>query len=133
MKFENICQTIFISLIIIFLFHYLFYYLQATFTQPKVKDMINRPNEKYNSIMKVVNSEIQDSNNTVNVKDSDSDNMKNELDNYINQISGNQITNNVTEITNLNQNFNNTKIANNGISNNDNENDSTPITQLAMS
>ena len=76
MDLSAICQTVFLSFIIIFLCHYLFYYLQASFTVPKVKDMINRPNEKYESIMKVVNSES-----------SKQEDMKNELSNYINEIN----------------------------------------------
>ena len=45
MDLQSICQTVFISLIIIFLCHYFFYYLQASFTEPKVKDMINHDKE----------------------------------------------------------------------------------------
>ena len=93
MDFQNFCQTVFISLIIIFLCHYFFYYLQASFTEPKVKDMINRPNEKYDSIMKVVNSENE---NKDSHEKSDHSDMKNELSNYINEIS----PNNLTEINN---------------------------------
>ena len=92
MKFENICQTAFLSLIVIFLFHYLFYYLQAKFTIPKVKDMINRPNEKYNSMMKVVSSE-----------DSQQQEMKEQLSSYINEINTTNIE--TTKAINLNSNL----------------------------
>ena len=92
MDFQTICQTVFISLIIIFLCHYFFYYLQASFTEPKVKDMINKPNEKYETIMKVVNSRdnTTDSGSVTGEKQeniADSTNsqtqMKNELSNFI--------------------------------------------------
>ena len=82
MDLSAICQTVFLSFIIIFLCHYLFYYLQASFTVPKVKDMINRPNEKYESIMKVVHSES-----------SHQEDMKNELNSFIHEINPNDESN----------------------------------------
>ena len=145
MDFQNICQTVFISLIIIFLCHYFFYYLQASFTEPKVKDMINRPNEKYETIMKVVNSQDQqqdqgeiEKNNPI--KTVDQLDMKNELNNFINEMTPGEI--NPDGINPVNSNNFNSPESESGLpipSNNfdnqelaysNNEPDSTPIDQL---
>ncbi len=142
MDLQSIFQTVFLSFIIIFLCHYLFYYLQASFTVPKVKDMINRPNEKYESIMKVVNSES-----------SKQEDMKNELSSYINEINPNDESNkteNLISESNIpiaSNDFDNAELvyqpenndnssstnaptlsSNNAISND--EQDTTPISQL---
>tara|TARA_B100000941_G_C28074951_1_gene335931 strand:+ start:114 stop:530 length:417 start_codon:yes stop_codon:yes gene_type:complete len=135
MDLQAICQTVFLSFIIIFLCHYLFYYLQASFTVPKVKDMINRPNEKYESIMKVVHSE--------STKQED---MKNELNTFINELSPNDESNikhtetsqsNVPIASNDFDNAelvykpqNNTSTLEPTVSPNNDEPDTTPISQL---
>ena len=127
---SNICQTIAISFIVIFLIHYLFNYLQATFTTPKVKDMINRPNEKYESIMKVVNTQEPlsssnlDSNLNTNLNSNlnESSDMKNELNQYINEIntdSDNNVIN--SQETAINSALNPYST---------NESDTTPISEL---
>ena len=145
MDFQNICQTVFISLIIIFLCHYFFYYLQASFTEPKVKDMINRPNEKYETIMKVVNSQDQKQEQGENEKNNpentaNESDMKNELNNFINEMTPGEI--NPGGINPVNSNNFNSPESESGLpipSNNfdnqelaysNNEPDSTPIDQL---
>ena len=98
--------------------------------------MINRPNEKYESIMKVVNSrdnvnhkpegrEIPENNpeDSENQKD-----MKNELSNYINEITPSEI-NTDSGVPIPSNNFDNQELMYS--SNNPSENqDSTPINQL---
>ena len=149
MDFQTICQTVFISLIIIFLCHYFFYYLQASFTEPKVKDMINKPNEKYETIMKVVNSRdnTTDSGSVTGEKQeniADSTNsqiqMKNELSNFISEMDSdaNNTINTMADTT-LNSSEQKLPIPSNNFDNqelmysvNDSEQlpDSTPIDQL---
>lgn len=135
MDLQGICQTVFLSFIIIFLCHYLFYYLQASFTVPKVKDMINRPNEKYESIMKVVHSES-----------SKQEDMKNELTSFINEINPNDESNkedaetsesNVPIASNdfdntelVYQSENNTSTVQPTVSSDNDSQDTTPISQL---
>ena len=135
MDLQGICQTVFLSFIIIFLCHYLFYYLQASFTVPKVKDMINRPNEKYESIMKVVHSES-----------SKQEDMKNELTSFINEINPNDESNkedaetsesNVPIASNdfdntelVYQPENNTSTVQPTVSSDNDSQDTTPISQL---
>ena len=135
MDLQGICQTVFLSFIIIFLCHYFFYYLQASFTVPKVKDMINRPNEKYESIMKVVHSES-----------SKQEDMKNELTSFINEINPNDESNkedaetsesNVPIASNdfdntelVYQPENNTSTVQPTVSSDNDSQDTTPISQL---
>ena len=122
----NIFKLILLSLSLILLVHYIFNYLQASFTVPKVKDMINRPKEKYDSIMRVVNK--QDSN---NVNSNINDNMKSELDSYINEINSNKNENIVSLNSETNQ-INSSQISQIpvNISESNSMNDTTPISQL---
>ena len=98
--------------------------------------MINRPNEKYESIMKVVNStdntnhktetrEITENNSEVSENQKD---MKNELSNYINELTPSEI-NTDSGVPIPSNNYDNQELTYS--SNNPNENqDSTPIHQL---
>lgn len=45
-----IIQITLISILFIFLVHHLFTFLKTTLTVPKVKDLVNSPNQKYKSI-----------------------------------------------------------------------------------
>ena len=117
----DILKTIVISLLLIALLHYSYNYLQETLTVPKVKDLVNRPKEKYDSIMKVVNTvpeqTIHQPNTQPNTQQpipSDGtpiapatvsshespDNMENELNNYVSEINkqGNLETSAVTNM-----------------------------------
>ena len=152
MDFKTVCQTVFISLIIIFLGQYFFYYLQASFTEPKVKDMINRPNEKYETIMKVVNShnDTTDSESATGEKQENISHsmnsqtqMKNELSNFINEMDSDATNSiNTKADTTLNSSEQKLPIPSNNFDNqelmysvNDTEQlpDSTPIDQLQAS
>ena len=50
-------QSIVISLILIVLIHYLFYFFKNTLTVPKVKDLVNKPRERYNEVISTLNNE----------------------------------------------------------------------------
>ena len=113
----DILKTIVISLLLIALLHYSYNYLQETLTVPKVKDLVNRPKEKYDSIMKVVNTVPEQTIHQPNTQQpipSDGtpiapatvsshespDNMQNELNNYVSEINkqGNLETSAVTNM-----------------------------------
>ena len=102
--FKDIFKSVCLSLLIIVLLHYLFNYLQDSLTVPKVKDLVERPKEKYDSIMKVVNTETEQPTmtNTQNYNETDSLNMQSELNNYVSQINsqGNLET---SAVSNMNQ------------------------------
>ena len=72
-----IIQTTLISLVLIILLHYLFVFFKTTLTIPKVKDLVNKPTEKYNDIFKTINK----------TELSDNTNMKDELKNYLKDLS----------------------------------------------
>ena len=72
-----IIQTTLISLVLIILMHYLFVFFKTTLTIPKVKDLVNKPTEKYNDIFKTINK----------TELSDNTNMKDELKNYLKDLS----------------------------------------------
>ena len=93
-----ILKIIVVSIIFVGLLHYSYNYLLDTLTEPKVKDLVNRPKEKYESIMKVVNSPVEQNisetnanqlpNNSVHAPQQDgSPDMKDVLNNYVTQLN----------------------------------------------
>jgi hypothetical protein len=79
-----------ISFVFIFLVHYLLNFFKTTLTVPKMKDLVNSPNEKYKSIYET----IQNQNNTnsgyseidllpIDNTNNQSDDMKNELKSFL--------------------------------------------------
>ena len=55
-----IIQISFISIIFIFLVHHLLMFFKSTLTVPKIKDLVNSPNEKYQHIYEIFNFNIFD-------------------------------------------------------------------------
>ena len=78
MLFWILQQTI-ISLIIIVLIHSIYTFLQKNLTTPKIRDLVNIPNDKYKDIYKTIN---QDDKNEINTAS-----MKNELQSYLKELS----------------------------------------------
>ena len=62
-----------ISLILIFLVHYLIDYFKSTLTVPKVKDLVNLPTQKYQNIYDTI----------LNKEQGEEDVMKTELKNFL--------------------------------------------------
>ena len=77
MLFSIIKFTI-ISFILIAVIHYLYLFFKDNLTIPKTKDLVNRPNDKYNDILNTIKKST-----TVNTDSSSS--MKNELKDYLKQ------------------------------------------------
>jgi hypothetical protein len=81
-----------ISIVIIFLVHYLINFFKSTLTVPKLKDLVNTTTQKYENIYNVINnknnlnlnnnSEINDYN-LVDLIPKKEENMKNELKNFL--------------------------------------------------
>jgi hypothetical protein len=102
-----IIKVTLISLLLIFLLHYLYSFFKITLTAPKLKDLVNKPEAKYNTIYKSLQStsdgtslnlgddEILSSNVTHNNKSKHHSNigagttttMKDELKKYLKEIS----------------------------------------------
>ena len=108
-----IIQITIISFIFIFLVHHLIQFLKNTLTVPKIKDLVNNPSKKYDSIYEII-SNVRDFNekpnmighgnghNLVNTTSStdinllpivnEKDEMKNELKNFLkNQLNINTV------------------------------------------
>lgn len=90
-----IIQWSVISLILIVLVHYLYSFFQTTLTIPKIKDLVNRPACAYKEIYETINNDHQSTNtntNTNNITTSSipqnkNQNMKDELKNYLTNLS----------------------------------------------
>ena len=52
-----ILKTIFVSLLLIALIHYLYDFFKNTLTVPKVKDLVNKPAQQYNQMFASLNNE----------------------------------------------------------------------------
>ena len=65
-----IIQITIISITIIFLVHYLFNFFKATLTVPKIKDLVNVPNKKYENMYNII-SKNSESNESTNYTDID--------------------------------------------------------------
>ncbi len=90
-----IIQMTIISLILIILVHYLFTFFKTNLTIPKVKDLVNKPQKQYETLfdtMKESNIKPQYSKET-------NENMKDELKNYLKELSSKK-----TSLNNINEN-----------------------------
>ena len=119
-----ILQITIISIVLIFLVHYLFNFFKSTLTVPKIKDLVNTPAQKYENMFSVISKINSDTilsanisadtiNNTTNEytltdllpKQETKTDMKNELKNFLKKqmgtINSANDTNNTTSISAL--------------------------------
>ena len=80
-----IIQMSIISLILIILVHYLFTFFKTNLTIPKVKDLVNKPQEQYEKLFDTMS---QNNIKQQSIPIPESDNMKDELKNYLKELSG---------------------------------------------
>jgi hypothetical protein len=73
-----VIQQLLLSLILIAIVHYIYEFFKNNLTEPKIKDLVNKPKVKYEQIYKNVSSDIQSE---------PSSNMKEELQNYLQELS----------------------------------------------
>ena len=111
--FPWIIQMSIISLILIILLHYLYTFFQTNLTIPKVKDLVNKPQKQYETLF---NTMKENRTTTIELKNTDptaKENMKNELKNYLKELSetkktvpdGQNIVNgNIMTVNDLNSN-----------------------------
>jgi hypothetical protein len=88
-----ILQSGIISLLLIFLIHYLFTFFKDNLTVPKTIDLVNKPLQQYEEILK--NSTIKHVPKE-NKNKHERESMKSELKNYLNDLKGK--TNDTTPI-----------------------------------
>jgi hypothetical protein len=107
-----IIQISIISIILIFLVHYLFNFFKETLTVPKIKDLVNVPNKKYENMYNII-SKNNGNNEPTNYTDIDllptqphiqveekvdTDSMKSELKSFLKK----QLKESSTDISTLN-------------------------------
>jgi len=118
-----IIKVTMISLLLIFLLHYLYSFFKTTLTSPKLKDLVNKPQEKYNTIYNSLKSAgdggVQNlgedtNNNSESTNNSNSSNMKDELKKYLKElnVSSNNSNSNNSNNSNNSSNIENTNIIN---------------------
>jgi hypothetical protein len=98
-----IIQITIVSIILIFLVHYLFNFFKETLTVPKIKDLVNVPNKKYENMYNIISKNNENKNNYTDIdllpiqpdrqdenkiepiwdNSLDSNSMKNELKNFL--------------------------------------------------
>ena len=89
MLFWSIKITL-LSIILIFLVHYLINFFKSTLTVPKIKDLVNTPTQKYENMFNVMSlSDKQNTNNTNNISSNNTNNTNNISNN--NQVSYTEI------------------------------------------
>lgn len=85
-------QITIISIILIFLVHHLINFFKSTLTVPKIKDLVNKPSQKYENMYNIINnginSELQNKNKDYTLIDllpskNDDINMKSELKQFL--------------------------------------------------
>jgi hypothetical protein len=72
-------QVSVVSLIIIFILHNLYSFFKDTLTIPKVKDLVKRPQQKYETLFRELRNQVVEP----PVSNADADDMKNELKRYL--------------------------------------------------
>ena len=70
-------QLIIIYLLLILLVHYLYSFFKNTLTIPKIKDLVNKPSERYNEIYKTINE--KKNNEKLNYEDNNNNNNNNNM------------------------------------------------------
>jgi len=93
-----IIQITITSIVLIFLVHYLFNFFKETLTVPKIKDLVNVPNKKYENMYNIISKNNENNNNNSHsytdidllpkfddemIPKPDADSMKNELKNFL--------------------------------------------------
>ena len=94
--FYLIIQWSIISLILIILIHYLYSFFKTTLTIPKIEDLVNKPADTYKEIYETI--EKYKTNEREKIKDNhpvkvavDNESMKDELKNFLNNLSSNNL------------------------------------------
>ena len=91
-----IIKVTMISLLLIFLLHYLYSFFKTMLTSPKLKDLVNKPQEKYNTIYNSLKSTgdvgienvcEDNKNNLGGIHGSNSSSMKDELKKYLKELN----------------------------------------------
>jgi len=80
-----------ISIIFIFLVHHLLMFFKTTLTVPKIKDLVNSPNQKYKNIYDTISHKSASYTDIDLLPTNDSTSMKNELKSFLKKQLNNDI------------------------------------------
>ena len=84
-------QVSVVSLIIIYVIHNLYSFFKDTLTVPKIKDMVKRPQQRYDTLFRELRNQVAEHATNANAG-SEADNMKNELKRYLMDLNSSQST-----------------------------------------
>lgn len=110
-----IIQMSVISLVLIILIHYLFTFFKTNLTIPKVKDLVNKPQEQYEMLFNTIkntntihtgskNNAVLHTTPSANNSVKTNDDMKAELKNYLKELSDSKVGLSNSRDPNLNNN-----------------------------
>jgi hypothetical protein len=93
-------QVSVVSLIIIFVIHNLYTFFKETLTVPKIKDMVKRPQQRYDTLFRELRNQVAEnanananaSANSIVNSSSNADDMKNELKRYLMDLNSSHTT-----------------------------------------
>jgi hypothetical protein len=95
-----VVKVVAVSIMIIFLLHNLYIFFKETLTVPKMKDMVKRPQQKYESLFRELEELKRDNHinasattiasNASNASKDENDTMKNELKRYLMELNAPQ-------------------------------------------
>jgi hypothetical protein len=98
-----------LSIIFILLVHHLLIFLKSTLTVPKIKDLVNSPNQKYQNIYDTIshNSNSYTNIDLLPIDSKDEPNMKDELKMFLKKQLNNDNNPEVVDIGSLTNNYTN--------------------------
>ena len=76
-------QVSVVSLLIIFVMHKLYSFFKDTLTVPKIKDMVKRPQQRYDTLFRELRNQVVAEQPIANATATANDDMKNELKRYL--------------------------------------------------
>ena len=92
-----VAQVVIVSFVIIFLLHNLYFFFKETLTVPKMKDLVKRPQQKYDTLFRELRMRNEESNGNSEKSANDANDandanveMKNELKRYLMELNAPQ-------------------------------------------
>ena len=89
-----IAQVVSVSFVIIFILHNLYFFFKDTLTVPKMKDMVKRPQQRYDALFRELRMQNEVPNNNASIGANEAknandanDTMKNELKRYLMELN----------------------------------------------
>ena len=92
-----VIQQVLLSLVLIAIVHYIYEFFKNNLTEPKIKDLVNKPMAKYEQIYKTVGAEQKKTTSAIS--------MKAELQDYLKELSKTTTSNPPTGVLPAQDNF----------------------------